>query len=80
MAKVPYRIVLAEAATGVVLNADGSWHLSGHGPQWEPTFDALAEALTLKDRLLDQFPFAEVNIVGGPEGFEPLRFTAQPRA
>ena len=75
MSSLPYRVVLAEAATGIVLNGDGSWHLSSQGPCWQPTFDSLDEALALKDVLLERFPSAEVHIMDGPDGFKPLRFT-----
>jgi hypothetical protein len=71
-----YRIVLAEVATGIVLNPDGSRHLSTQGPMWEPTFRSLDEALAFKDELLQRVPSAEVNILGGPPGFQPLRFYA----
>ena len=74
MQTAPYRIVLAELETGIVLNRDGSRHLSTDGPRWEPTFQLLEDALALKDRLLAEFPFAEVNIFGGPEDFQPIRF------
>jgi len=77
MATTAYRIVLAELATGVVLNPDGSRHLSTSGPTWEPAFESLDEALAAKDDLLARFPFAEVNVRGGPPGFQSLRFVAQ---
>lgn len=77
MTDKPYRVILCEVATGIVLNSDGSWLNTQTSPRWEPRFDSLEEALALKDQLLSRFPHAEVNI-DGPDGFQSLRFVVRP--
>lgn len=59
MEQARFRIVLAEMATGIVLNQEGERWSKGQ-PFYEPSFETEAEALALKDELLKMFPWAEV--------------------
>ncbi len=70
----PYRVLLVEKTTGILLNFDGSWYDKTSGPSPAALFDSLEEALTLKGRLLAHFPAEEIVITEGPEGFSPTVF------
>jgi hypothetical protein len=62
-----YELILAEAATGIVLNEDGNWHLSGQ-PRYAPSYATLSEALAQKGALLARLPLAEVVIYDSDSG------------
>ncbi len=59
-------IIFCEAATGHVLNEDGTtWRKDCGRPMYHPLFDNLEDAKTCKDSLLNKYPFGEVVINDG---------------
>jgi hypothetical protein len=72
----PFRLILAERATGILLNFDGSWYVNTQGSRPEVLCEDLSEALAFKDRLLLQFPHGEVAIFKDANDREPMVFHA----
>ena len=58
-----YNLVFCEADTGTLLNQDGSrWNKDKNLDKFNPSFNSLQEALTVKDKLLFHTPNGEVVI------------------
>jgi len=63
-----YQILLCEADTGIVLKNTGErWLNPVDNQSYLVEFDAIEEALSYKDNLLNKFPFGEVSIVHGDD-------------